>query len=62
MSSKSKRGGRVTARGTQPPKKTPAERRVLPATPDPFDERVTGKVRGASGRAARPLTHHRGNR
>lgn len=61
-SSKSKRGGRVTAKGTPPTKKPKVARNVPPGELDPFDARVSGKVRGSKGRAARPITHHRGNR
>lgn len=66
MSSKSKasskkRGGRTTAKGTQPtPKK--AARNVVDTTPDPFEDRTVGKVGRSKGRPARPITHHRGNR
>ena len=62
MSSKSKRGGRVTPKGTQPPKSAKVERNDPAATPDPFDEHVTGKVGKSRGRIARPITHNRGNR
>lgn len=62
-SSKSRRGGgRVTAKGTQPAKKPTVGRNTPPAAPDPFDERISGKVHRAHGRPARPITHNRGNR
>ena len=61
MTAKKKRGGRVTPKGTaNPAKKTPK------TLQNPVEQKVTRHVPRQDavekGRAARPITHHRGNR
>lgn len=64
MSTKKRKGGRVTPKGTRNPTKPTKGRRVdLPtqATDAPPHE-LAGKAGKQSGKVARPITHNRGNR
>lgn len=72
MAAKKKRGGRVTPKGTQPPKKRRVERVDESdeaeasdddqPTPDPFAGHQPKQVHKEQGRGARPISHNRGNR
>lgn len=62
MSAKSKRGGRVTPKGTKNPKKTRVEDGDAPAASESFTDSLPTKMQREGGRTPRPISHNRGNR